>query len=159
MDILQTSLSFTPVEASVNWEWSIAGISRTADTLTERLICIYHCKNVFLLKIREWKASWEQSLPAGFLWKLTRSNEVWNWPTFKKSPKLQKRKWDSEIWYECKWRVLMIPNFVLGMWLLTGAQGKHCVNLFLTPGQPGPWCLPQKALDVFVDYTWLVTVI
>ena len=96
-------------------------------------VYIYHCENVFLIKIRKWKASWEQNLPTGFLWKLTRSNEVWNWPTFQKPPKLQKRKWDSEIWSECKLRkVLVIPEFVLGVWPLPGVQGRHCWGLSLT---------------------------
>lgn len=107
-DVLLTLFRSLPsVRASISWEWSVGGISRTAVKLTSRTMSnvdIYHCKNVFLIKIRKWKASWEQSLPTGFLWKLTRSNEVWNWPTFKKPPKLQKRKWNSEIWPECKWK-------------------------------------------------------
>lgn len=125
--------SFTSAKTSVGWEWSVDGINWTADDLTSRAtfnVYIYHCKNVFLIKIRKWKASWEQSLPTGFLWKLTRSNEVWNWPTFKKPPKLQKRKRNSEIWSECKLRrVLVIREFVLDVWLFGGVQGKPCFDL------------------------------
>lgn len=163
-DILRKfSRSFTSVRISVGWEWSVDGINWTADNLTSRTtfnVYIYDCKNVFLIKIRKWKASWEQSLPTGFLWKLTRSNEVWNWPTFKKPPKLQKRKRNSEIWSECKLRrVLVILEFVLDVWLFGGVQGKHCFDLLLTfytglARRPAT----QKTLGVFVDYTLLVTV-
>lgn len=108
-------------QASVSWEWSVNGISELQISLASRTsfnVSIYICKNVFLIKIRKWKAAWEQNLPTGFLWQLTRSDEVWNWPTFKKPPKLQKRKWNSEIWSECKLRkVLVIDEFVLDVWL------------------------------------------
>lgn len=159
MDILHTSSSFIYTSCGFCKLGVVSSWDKLNCRYSDWTISFYlylPLQKCFLIKVREWKASREQSLPAGLLWKLTRSDEVRNWPTFKKPPKLQKGKWDSEIWSECKWRLLMIPDFVLDRRLLPGAQGTHCLDLLLTSCAAWPvGPATQKVLDVLVDYTWL----